>query len=239
MGFHSNDARGVNTTVDSGANDALTENASPLVRTKGAEIGVRTTYIPGLQSTTSLWVLDSDSELVFIGDAGNTEPSRPSRRYGVEFANYYRLNRWIGIDADYSLSHAEFRGSDPDGAGNQIPGSIEQVLSAGVSFRDPKGGLFGSVRMRYFGPRPLIEDGSVYSADSTLFNAEVGYQFNETWTLKAEILNVFDKKKNDIEYYYASRLGNEPAGPDDGGYNDRHIHPAEPFEFRIGVTARF
>jgi len=71
---------------------------------------LRTTWIEGLQSTLAFWWLDIDSELLFVGDAGTTEASRPSRRYGVEWANYYSPSGWLTFDADFSYSHARFRG---------------------------------------------------------------------------------------------------------------------------------
>lgn len=88
LGFHSNDARGITSPNDS---------ADPLVRTYGAEVGVRTSRIPGLQSSIACWWLNVDSELVFVGDAGNTEASRSSRRYGVEWANAYALGGALDI----------------------------------------------------------------------------------------------------------------------------------------------
>lgn len=57
---------------------------TPLVRANQAEIGVRRAT-GKLQSTLALWGLDSKSELLFVGDAGTTEASRPSRRMGSEF----------------------------------------------------------------------------------------------------------------------------------------------------------
>jgi hypothetical protein len=51
---------------------------TPLVRAKGAEVGVRTVRVKGLQSTVSLWYLGLDSELLFVGDAGTTAPGRPA-----------------------------------------------------------------------------------------------------------------------------------------------------------------
>lgn len=234
-GFHSNDGRGTTTTIDPATGDPV-DRVDPLVPTRGGEVGVRTTIIPGLQSTVAAWILDIDSELLFIGDAGTTEASRPSRRYGIEFANYYTPNDWLTLDLDYSLSHSELRDDDP--AGDDIPGSLESVLAAGIAIRD-RSGWFGSLRARYFGPRPLIEDGSIESDSSCLVDAEVGYQFNETWTLRAQFFNLFDQDMNDIEYYYASRIPGEAPGPDEGGYNDIHLHPAEPFSFRIGLIARF
>ena len=46
-----------------------------------------------LTSSLALFVLDFDSELLFVGDAGTTEPSRPSRRVGVEWTNQYKSSR--------------------------------------------------------------------------------------------------------------------------------------------------
>ena len=64
-----------------------------LVRSKGAEIGIRTKAIEGLTSSLAVFVLNFDSELLFVGDAGTTEPSRPSRRVGVEWTNQYKVCR--------------------------------------------------------------------------------------------------------------------------------------------------
>jgi hypothetical protein len=76
LGMHSNDARGATITEDP-TDPAVKLSASPLlVRTRGAEAGVRTKFIPGLDSSVSLFLLDQASEVVFSGDAGDTSPSR-------------------------------------------------------------------------------------------------------------------------------------------------------------------
>ena len=232
LGFHSNDARGVLTRTDPASGESV-RGAKPLVRTKGAEVGVRTTAVPGLQSSLSLWLLDIDSELLFVGDAGTTEATRPSRRWGVEFANYYDVTPWLTLDADFAWSHTRFRDSAPEG--RHIPGSLETVVAAGVSVHDIWGGAFGSVRVRYFGPRSLIEDDSVRSPSTTVVNAQLGYKFNETWTATVDVLNLFDERSSDIDYYYTSRLRGEPSG----GVDDRHTHPNEPRSVRFTISARF
>ena len=232
FGFHSNDARGVTTTVDP-TSGAHVQGAKPLVRTKGAEVGVRTTALPGLQSSLTLWLLDIDSELLFTGDAGTTEPSRPSRRYGVEFANFYDVNKWLTLDADIAWSHSRFREQAPEG--QFIPGSVQTVVAAGVAVHDFWGGAFGSLRARYFGPRSLIEDDSVRSPSTTIVNAQVGYKFNETWTATVDVLNLFDERSSDIDYFYTSRLRGEPSA----GVDDIHTHPNEPRAVRLTVSARF
>ncbi|MCS6860898.1 MAG: TonB-dependent receptor [Abditibacteriales bacterium] len=227
-GFHSNDARGTTITVDPKTGDPV-DRVTPLVRAKMAEIGVRTARIKNLQSTLSLWRLDLDSELLFVGDAGTTEASRPSRRTGMEWTNYYTPNRWLTIDADLAISRARFTDDDP--AGNRIPGAIEKTLALGVAVESPSG-WFGSVRLRYFGPRPLIEDNSVRSKSSTLVNARLGYKFrNRPLRVTLEIFNLFNRQVSDIDYFYTSRLPGEPAA----GVDDIHTHPAEKRSVRLSV----
>ena len=227
MGFHSNDARGVTSQIDP---------ADPLVRTYGAETGVRTLWVKGLQSTLSFWWLQSDSELVFIGDAGNTEATRPSERYGVEFANYYTPISWLTFDLDYAWSHARYR-DVVAGEGDFIPGAIENVLSAGVTVHDVPslGGFFSSLRLRYFGPRPLVEDDAFQSEGTAIVNLQAGYQFNARWRFTVDVFNLFNTKGDDITYYYTSRLPGEP----DAGVDDYHFHPVEPIQVRAGISARF
>ncbi len=84
-----------------------------LVKTRGAEIGLRTKLIPQLDSSVSLFLLDSASEILFSGDAGDTEASRPSRRYGIEWTNDYRPLSWLSLQSDLAVTHARFRGDDP------------------------------------------------------------------------------------------------------------------------------
>lgn len=161
-GFHSVDARGIAVAAD---------KAEPFTRQYGAEAGLRFGRLPGLRSTLSLWVLDSDNETVFVGDAGSTEPSgRKGRRYGAEWTNFYDITPWLTLDGDLALSQARFRDHDPV-VGDFIPDSVTRVAAAGISI-DRERGVFGALRLRHFGPRPLVEDNSVRSKASTLLNAQ-------------------------------------------------------------------
>ena len=158
-GFHSNDGRGTVARVDPTTLAPVTA-APALVRSKGSELGVRTEWIPNLQSSLALWKLNLGSELVFVGDAGTTTATRPSRRNGVEWSNRYRPREWLIMDADLSASKSEFSNFDP--VGNRIPGSINRVAALGASVNE-QGALSGTLQMRYFGPRPLLADNSVQS----------------------------------------------------------------------------
>ncbi|WP_075791269.1 TonB-dependent receptor [Massilia putida] len=229
-GFHSNDARGTTQTrlPDGGPSSPVT----PLVPTRGGELGVRSEAIPGLQSSLALWRLDIDSELVFVGDAGETAPSRASRRTGIEWNNHYIVRPGLLLDLDLAASRARYTRVDP--AGDAIPGSLDRVASFGVTL-DAPGPWLAAVELRHFGPRPLIEDGSVSSASTTLVNLRAGYRLRRNTSLSLDIFNLFDKKASDIDYYYQSRLTGE--GPD--GVNDIHFHPVEPRSLRLTLAHRF
>ena len=235
-GFHSNDIRGVVGPPIVG-NDAPKGSVNPLVKTKGAEVGVRNTLLPGLQSSLTLWILDLDSELVFDGDAADNEPSRPSRRWGVELANFYTPTPWLTLDLDFAYSNARF--TDHDSVGPWVPEAIETTLDAGVAVHDLGKtwlrGFYGGVRFRYFGPRNLIEDASQKSAATSLVYLQFGYKFSKTWEATFNVFNLLDSQDADIDYYYVSRLPGEPAA----GVADRHTHQTEPRELRGGVTAHF
>jgi hypothetical protein len=111
-GFHSNDARGTTATV-AAKTLAPIDPVTPLVRTKGSEIGLRTEVVRGLQSSLALWQLSLRSELLFVGDAGETEATRPSRRRGIEWNNHWQPRPWLLVDADLALSRARFSDDDP------------------------------------------------------------------------------------------------------------------------------
>ena len=231
MGFHSNDARGAVIRVDPVSGEAA-DRVTPLVRARGAEVGLRTVRIRGLQSTVALWYLGLDSELLFVGDAGTTEAGRPSQRVGVEWSNYARLRPWLMLDGDLAWTRARFRGDDP--AGDYISGALERVISAGVTV-EPRQPVFGSLRVRHFGPRPLIEDASVMSKSTTLWNGEAGYRLSGKARVVLEVFNIFDANASDVDYFYTSRLPSEV----DEGVDDIHTHPALPRSAWLGLQVSF
>jgi hypothetical protein len=195
-----------------------------------------------VDSVISLWLLDLDSELIFLGDAGTTEPSRPSRRYGVELTNSIAITRGLTLDGTLALSQARFSDNSPEG--DYVPGAAEAVLGAGVEY-DLGQGFFAATRLRHFGPRALIEDNSERSTSTSVVNARLGYRLVESMALRGlkltglaitlDLLNLFDSSDSDIDYYYTSRLPGEPTD----GVADRHLHPIEPLSFRLGIAARY
>jgi outer membrane receptor protein involved in Fe transport len=230
-GFHSNDARGAVQTRDPKTGEPVSP-VDPIVRAKGAELGLRKVSAGRFHTTVAFWGLDIASELLFVGDAGTTEASRPSRRLGVEWSSVYALAPWLTIDADLAYSRARFRDDDP--AGDRIPGAVEGVVSAGLT-AEGKGPFSGALRLRYFGPRPLVEDDSVRSKASTTLNARLGYRLGSRYRLAVDVFNLTDAEVSDIDYYYTSRLPGEPAE----GRDDVHTHPLEPFTVRASLSLTF
>ncbi len=255
--FHSNDARGSTQTMEPISPDFPFPTAcakiSPLVQTKGGEIGARTSVVPHLQSTIALWYLHSNSELMQDGDTGGTSASeQSSNRYGVEWANYYMPVEHLSFDFDVADSRAQFTQVDPDDAafinptianglsypeqlpgGKLVPEAVKLVVSAGATLHEYKG-FTATLRLRYFGPRELTSDGINRSAATTLVNASVGYQLNKKWGMNVEMLNLLNRKADDITYAYVSRI-TPTATPEFTNV----YHPTEPFQLRFALRYRF
>lgn len=229
-GFHSNDARG--TTIQYDTNGDPADAVTPLVRATGMEVGFRTVAVPRLQTTVSLWRLGLESELVYNGDLGATEPGPASTRHGFEISNYFRPRPWLILDGDVAKSQARFTGSGADGG--YVPEAVDLVISGGVSI-DNLRGASASLRLRYFGPRALVEDNSVRSDSTTLLNLEAGYQLTRQLRVNVDVYNLANARVSDIDYFFPSRLPGEPAE----GVDDRHTHPAVPRSVRLGVIVGF
>ena len=246
-GFHSNDVRSALTTVEPTTYNNNVQGISgqglqkfPLMeRVIGEEIGVRTTIVPHLQTSLALFRLDLTSEQVFSGDAGDSSPSGKSTRKGFEFANFYTPIPGVILDADLSVSQAQFHGPVSDGitTGKYIAGSPRTVFGVGATF-DDFGPWFGGLQYRMFGERPLTNDNSVRSSDTNIVNARVGYKLTEAISARLDVDNLFNQKMQDISYYYASRLQNETSAVGTGT-NDVHVHPAEPLGGRLSLVARW
>lgn len=233
LGFHSNDARGTTIRIDPlSGDDAAPVN--PLVRSRGAEVGLRYSGPSDLRTTIALWTLNLDSELLFVGDAGTTEPQGRSARAGLTIANYWRPLRSLAVDADVSLTRARYR-DEPVGM-QRVPGALENVVAGGVVWTPGTRGLSAAVRVRHFGAHPLVEDNAVRGTPTTLVNASVAVPVPGLAArgvrLSASAFNLLGARGRDVQYFYASRLQGEPSG----GVADVHFHPVEPRQLRLGIS---
>jgi hypothetical protein len=110
-----------------------------------------------------------------------------------------------------------------------VPGALNRVISAGIAVNPPAG-----VGAGIFGPRPLIEDGSVTSKSTSVINGELGYKFSDRLRLRLEGFNLFDAEVSDIDYFFESRLRNELEPVE-----DIHFHAAIPRSARVALQVSF
>ena len=229
QGFHSNDARGTTIKIDPVSGDPANA-VDPLSRARSVEVGMRTSLVPNTQIAVSMFSMQLDSELIYVGDAGATEALGESKRRGIELGAIYAPTPWLLIDTDLTLTRARLTGVGTD---DRIPNSVDRTASLGLIINDLRH-WNGGLRVRYLGEAPLIEDNSVKSKSTVLVNAQATYALHPDWSVTLEVLDLFDSQDNDITYFYESQLAGEAAS-----HEDLHFHPVEPRSMRVTLQARF
>ena len=224
-GFHSNDARGVAATADS------RDPVPALVASKGAELGLRTEIVPGVQTSLAIWRLDSDSELVYAADAGGTEPAGASKRRGIELNNHLVLDRWLLIDADIAWTHARYANGDP--GGNFIGNAVSRVGLLGVTVHQ-LGPWSAGLVTRFIGAYPLSRDGTLTAPSTIVSNLQVRHDLTPRVSVQLDVLNLFDRRFYDIAYEQDYRVSpSAPVVP-----SGVTVHPGEPRAVRVSVNFR-
>ena len=237
-GFHSNDARGVIDKIDStsvAAGDPMPSSPVPaLVASKGAELGLRSEIIPGLQTSLAFWRLDSDSELVYSADSavGSTQANGASKRHGIELNNHLVLNRWLLVDADMAWTHARYADANANGeTGDYIANAVSRVGLFGVTLHQ-LGPWSAGLITRFIGAYPLSQDGTLTTPSAIVSNLLVKRALTPRVTLQLDVLNLFDRKFYDIAYEQDYRVSpTAPVVP-----TGETVHPGEPREFRVSLN---
>jgi len=228
MGYHSNDAR-----------DAVQAGGTSLARSTGGELGMRTNLWDRLDLATALWILDLDSELVFVGDEGTTEASGPTRRWGIDFEARYPLLPWLLADLDLSYSDPRFRVT-----GEAIPLAPTLLLNGGFTafFTD---GFSGALRLRYLDDRPANENRSLTARGYFLLDLILRYRWRNV-EASVQILNLADvdwrQTQFDTNSCVAREVGVDSRCLVDGtgeGVEDINFVPGYPITLRGGLTVFF
>ena len=229
-GFHSNDVRAALNTVDPVTGN-LTESLDVLVEGKGGEIGFRYDSLEGFNISLAYYTLNLDSELVFVGDAGTTEPGDPSRRKGIEITSFWEINDRLVFDIAGARSDGYFQGLPS--TENAIPDAHDIVFGAGLTYSGLGNGWTSSLRVRHFGDAALTTDEEIRKDSSTLIHFGLSYE-QDTWEIGIDVLNLLDRESDDIAYWFESQLPHEPAGVE-----DIHFHPANPRAIRVLLKYKF
>ena len=219
-GYHSNDGRA-----------AVGPGAAPLARAKTYEVGVRSKpWGPqGLELIATVWQVDLQSELVFVGDEGTTEIRGPSRRQGMEIAARGQIVGPLYVNGSFTWTKAEFRN------GEAIPLAPELTAYGALILRYPEG-LTTQLQATYFGVRPLVEDRSFKAPSWINVDLSTRYKLPVKLThgrLEAFLFiqNMFNTHWEQAVFAFESRLRNEAAG-----VTDIHFVPGSP-RFVMGGVA--
>jgi outer membrane receptor protein involved in Fe transport len=200
-GFHSNDARGA----------VLTTGAATLMTSAtGWEVGARAKPLPGLEISAAGFLLDLDSELVWSGDLGGTEPSGQTRRYGVEIGARYRLGNWLFADAEATFTHAAYR-VDAGNGGGSVALAPTRTFSAGLGARPTFGSFtpFADVRVKAIGARPATPDGSLTAEGFAVVDANAGLRWKNV-ELAVDLQNLTNARWREVQFATDTRLKYEP-----------------------------
>ncbi len=220
LGFHSNDTR-----------LAIFDAANPLMtRATGVDLGL--VYKPSnkLMLNATLWHLDLEQELVYVGDAGIVEPSGKTNRYGLELgARISPVKYWnLRVDGNFTRARSigEAEGED------LIPLAPKLTSLAQLSFKYPSG-FFGGVKYRYMGDRPANEDNSIIAKGYFVTDLNLGYSLKKV-DFSVIVENLFDVEWNETQFATESRLANET-----NSVEEIHFTPGTPFFIRGKVTYNF
>ncbi|HSK30814.1 MAG TPA: TonB-dependent receptor, partial [Candidatus Limnocylindria bacterium] len=215
-GFHSNDAR---VFVD--------DPKKKTPRYWGGEVGAKTRLLDRVDLTFAYWRSYLESELVFVGDEGGFEPAGASTRQGIEGEMRYDILPWLSYDLDLSYTWAKFLNGD------KVPLAPRFLAISGVTARH-NSGLSARLQMRHVGRRYGIEDGSVLTPTSTIFDLFLEYAWKR-YEIFVELQNLANTKWRSAEHVFESRLATEPAGV---GTLDSHFTPGDPFTVKAGITIK-
>jgi hypothetical protein len=218
-GFHSNDTRVV---VAQKGNNIL-PNAN------GYDLGVVLKPLPKLLFSGALWMLDLQSEFVYVGDEAEVEPSGRSRRMGFETSLRYEVFKWLYLDGDFNYTHARF--IDEMKGNDFVPLAAKVTAIGGVTFKKDK--WTTSLRFRHLGNRPANEDNTVIAKGYAVFDAVLSYRIRK-FEFGAQIENLFNTKWNEAQFDTESRLQNE-AMP----VSEIHFTPGTPFAFKLTAMVSF
>ena len=211
-GFHSNDARVF-----------VQDEDKKIPRYWSGEMGARTRFIDRLDATLSYWRSYLTSELVFVGDQGTFEPSGASRRHGIETEFRYDILEWLSYDLDLSYTRARFINGD------RVPLAPRFLAFTGLTARHDSG-LQARLQMRHIGRRYGIEDGSILTPTSTIFDLFLKYVWKR-YEFFLQFQNLANTKWRSAEHVFESqRLGE--AAP----VLDAHFTPGDPFTVKAGIT---
>lgn len=234
-GFHSNDARAVLQADQPG---------TPLANAIGGEVGARTRLFDRVDLMASAFLLDLQSELVWVGDGGGTEERGATRRVGFEAEARVKILSWLTADLDFTWADAKYKDS------TLVALAPTLVVQGGLSARHPKG-PYGRIGVIHLGDRPATEDGFLTAQGFTRVDAAVGFR-HKRFDVAVGVQNLLNTQWREAQFGNVSRLPHEtsaascPAGTRAAeeagqflGCEDLHFTPGAPINVEVTASVYF
>ncbi len=219
-GFHSNYS-----------NAAVTnKNISPLPKAVGYDIGTEFKIGKKFVGNLAAFYLQSDAEFVFGSDGFEFENKGRSRRIGSEASFRYQPLPYFWLDTDVNYSFGTLL--DAPKTENKIPSAPRFTSTGGATLR-LQNGIKASLRYRFLGERPLIEDESVIGQDYFITDLVVNYTTSK-YQIGLSVENLFDNDWREAVFYDSSQLQGEPQPVE-----DIHFTPGTPFLAKLNFTYFF
>jgi hypothetical protein len=150
IGFHSNDARSV----------VINQTQNSVPRAYGMDAGAEFKPVSNLFLHVALWGLHSESELIFVGDAGTVETGTATQRLGIDVSMRYQITKQLFADIDFNLCRPRLL--DTPEKENYVPLAPTLTSTGGITYIASKG-FSASLRYKHIKSRPANEDNTVCS----------------------------------------------------------------------------
>jgi TonB dependent receptor/TonB-dependent Receptor Plug Domain len=215
FGFHSNDARAAVASDGDGA----------LARALGLETGARLAVGSSLRGSVAAWYLGLASEQVWSGDAGGTEPSDSTRRYGIDVDLAWRPSTWLALDANIAVGRSSFVANQ--GNGGALALSPRLMGGGGVTIENSLS--FASLRLRGIDSRPANDDGSLRAEGFALLDVVAEHKIGRT-SIGITIINLLNSKWREAQFAEESRVT-----PRAEVVEDVHFTPGAPLTAMVTI----
>ncbi|MET3045873.1 TonB-dependent receptor domain-containing protein [Flavobacterium covae] len=222
IGFHSNYAH---TAV---SKDPTATN--PVPQSESVDLGfIMKLYKKSIFNFTAWWT-DSGSEFKFISDDGSFENLGSSRKYGIDTSLKIQFTDFLWADTNLNYAYSFLREAPKEK--NLIPLYTRWNSTGGLTLK-LENGINASLRYRFMGERPAIEDGSVYSKPYTIADVVIRYT-RPRYEISLSTENIFNTKWDEAQFYDQSQLKNEIEP-----IIDFHNTPGTPFFLKGSISYFF
>lgn len=219
FGFHSNDSR-----------VAVTETGRNIApRAFGTELGLRWSS-PSVVLSVAPWMLDLESEFVWVGDEGTTEQSGRTRRLGIDVEARVVLLDFLTLGTEATISNGRYRDA-PIGS-NLIALAPTTTATAFASIDLPS--FKSALRLRHISDRPANSENTLTATGYDLFDLSAEYVLSPSVTVSFQCENLVNSPWREAQFETTSRLQGETTS-----VREIHFTSGTPRSIKVGIQLTY